>query len=114
MEERNEEVLFRSVFQPGRRVYLLIGILLAIIAWAIYAYLYQLNIGLAVTGLNRPVFWGIYMWLASSVVLTLDSSAWYAGRSWFTLLLFVALAGYGFWVSLSGRPLLKSEVLEGG
>jgi Ni/Fe-hydrogenase subunit HybB-like protein len=61
MEERNEEVLFRSVFQPGRRVYLLMGILLAIIAWAIFAYVYQLKNGLAVTGLNRPVFWGIYL-----------------------------------------------------
>jgi Ni/Fe-hydrogenase subunit HybB-like protein len=61
MEERNEEVLFRSVFQPGRRVYLLIGMLLAIVAWAIYAYVYQLKNGLAVTGLNRPVFWGIYL-----------------------------------------------------
>ena len=61
MEERNEEVLFRSVFQPGRRVYLLTGILLAIIAWAVYAYVYQLQNGLVVTGLNRPVFWGIYL-----------------------------------------------------
>jgi serine/threonine-protein kinase len=63
-------------------------------------------------GLLTPVFWGIYMWLASSVVLTLDSSAWYAGRSWFTLSLFAALAGYGFWISLAGRPLMKSDVLE--
>jgi serine/threonine-protein kinase len=64
-------------------------------------------------GLLAPVFWGIYMWLASAVVLTLDSSAWYAGRSWFTLLLFAALAAYGFWISLAGRPLMKAHVLEG-
>jgi serine/threonine-protein kinase len=63
-------------------------------------------------GLLAPVFWGIYMWLASSVVLTLDSSAWYAGRSWFTLVLFSALAGYGFWISLAGRPIVKSKILE--
>jgi hypothetical protein len=64
-------------------------------------------------GLLAPVFWAVYMWLANSVVLTLDSSAWYAGRSWFTLLLFAALAAYGFWISLAGRPLMKSDVLEG-
>jgi serine/threonine-protein kinase len=64
-------------------------------------------------GLLAPVFWGVYMYLSSSVVLTLDSSAWYAGRSWFTLLLFAAIAAYGFWISLAGRPLMKSDVLDG-
>jgi Ni/Fe-hydrogenase subunit HybB-like protein len=61
MERRGEEVLFRSVFQPGRRVYLLAGVLLAIVAWAAFAYLQQLNKGLGVTGMNRPVFWGLYL-----------------------------------------------------
>jgi Ni/Fe-hydrogenase subunit HybB-like protein len=61
MERHGDEVLFRSVFQTGRRVYLLAGILLVIIAWGIFAYIYQLMKGLGVTGLNRPVFWGIYI-----------------------------------------------------
>jgi len=30
-------------------------------AWAFYAYLHQLIYGLAVTGMNRPVFWGLYI-----------------------------------------------------
>lgn len=64
-------------------------------------------------GILASVLWGIYMWLASSVVLTLDSSAWYAGRSWFTLLVFAALAAYGFWISLAGWPLMRGSVLEG-
>ena len=63
-------------------------------------------------GLLAPVFWGVYMWLPGFVVLTLDTSAWYAGRSWFTLVLFAAIAGYGFWISLAGRPLLRTDVLE--
>jgi Ni/Fe-hydrogenase subunit HybB-like protein len=61
MERQSEEALFRSVFQTGRRVYLLAGVLLAIIGWAIFAYVYQLKEGLGVTGLNRPVFWGLYL-----------------------------------------------------
>jgi len=61
MDRRGEEVLFRSIFHPGRRLYVLAGVLLAIVAWAIFAYLHQINKGLGVTGLNRPVFWGIYL-----------------------------------------------------
>jgi serine/threonine-protein kinase len=63
-------------------------------------------------GLLSAVAFFVYMYLSAWVVLTLDSSAWYAGRSWFTLLLFAGIAGYGFWTSLAGRPLVKSQVLE--
>lgn len=45
----------------GRGYYLTIGILALIIAWAGYAYSRQLAIGLDVTGLNRPVYWGVYI-----------------------------------------------------
>ncbi len=61
MERQGEEVLFRSVFQSGRRIYILGGILLAIVAWAVFAYVHQLRNGLGVTGLNRPVYWGLYI-----------------------------------------------------
>jgi Ni/Fe-hydrogenase subunit HybB-like protein len=61
MERRDDEALFRSVFQTGRRVYILAGILLALIAWGAFAYITQLRKGLGVTGLNRPVFWGMYI-----------------------------------------------------
>jgi molybdopterin-containing oxidoreductase family membrane subunit len=43
------------------RFYILVVVLLAIIAWAVYAYLRQLQLGLGVTGLNHPVFWGLYI-----------------------------------------------------
>jgi Ni/Fe-hydrogenase subunit HybB-like protein len=56
-----EEAIFRSIFQAGPRFYLLVAVLLAIIAWSIYAYTRQLRLGLGVTGLNRPVFWGLYL-----------------------------------------------------
>jgi len=64
-------------------------------------------------GLLAGAFWAVYMWLADLVVLTLHSSAWYAGRSWFTLWLFAAIAGYAFWISLAGRPLVRSQLLDG-
>jgi len=64
-------------------------------------------------GLLAAAFLVVYMYLGSLVVLTLHSSAWYAGGSWFTLLLFAAIAGYGFWISLAGRPLVESHLLEG-
>jgi Ni/Fe-hydrogenase subunit HybB-like protein len=35
--------------------------LVAVIAWAAFAYAWQLRHGLGVTGLNRPVYWGIYI-----------------------------------------------------
>ncbi len=56
-----EEAIFRSIFLAGPRFYVLVAVLLVIIAWAIYAYTRQLRLGLGVTGLNRPVFWGLYL-----------------------------------------------------
>ncbi|MEM2871018.1 MAG: NrfD/PsrC family molybdoenzyme membrane anchor subunit [Candidatus Caldarchaeum sp.] len=51
-------------YRPGsfsRPAYATLGVLLVIIGLAIYAWLQQLTQGLGVTGLNRPVAWGIYM-----------------------------------------------------
>jgi serine/threonine-protein kinase len=63
-------------------------------------------------GLLAAFFWTAYMYLSSFVVLTLNASAWYAGRSWFTILLFAGIAGFGFWTSLAGRPLVTSPAFE--
>jgi len=61
MEERDHEALFRPVEETGRGFYLLIAILLVVIGWGIFAYFQQLRLGLGVTGLNRPIFWGVYI-----------------------------------------------------
>ena len=37
--------------------------------------------------------------------LTTDLSAWYAGRSVFAIIIFSAIAIYGFYIALAGRPL---------
>jgi len=47
-----------------------------------------------------------------SFVLTTDFSTWYAGRSLLAVLVFAALAIYGFSISLAGRPLFKDEILD--
>jgi len=61
METKEHEALFRPLEQTGRRFYLLIAGLLVVIGWGIFAYFRQLQLGLGITGLNRPVFWGVYI-----------------------------------------------------
>jgi Ni/Fe-hydrogenase subunit HybB-like protein len=53
--------LFEPLIRTSGRFYVTVAVLLAIIALGGYAYLRQLLYGLGVTGLNRPVFWGLYM-----------------------------------------------------
>lgn len=56
-----DAALFKPILETGRGFYITVSILLAIVLWAVYAYLYQLRHGLGVTGLSRPVYWGIYI-----------------------------------------------------
>jgi Ni/Fe-hydrogenase subunit HybB-like protein len=61
MGDEEHQALFHPLEQMGRRLYLVIGLLLVVISWGIFAYSQQLRVGLAVTGLNRPIFWGVYL-----------------------------------------------------
>ena len=47
--------------------------------------------------------------MLANVPLTADLSAWYISTSFFALLSVVALAGWGFYHSLGGKPLLRAE-----
>ncbi len=49
--------------------------------------------------------------LLHMMLLTTDTSLWYAGRSWFGVLVIVALAIYAFRISLAGRPVIANELL---
>jgi molybdopterin-containing oxidoreductase family membrane subunit len=60
MEDR-EAVLFQPIQKTGRGFYITIAILAPILALAGFAYFRQLSSGLQVTGLNRPVYWGMYI-----------------------------------------------------
>ncbi len=56
-----DEMLFRSIEQTDNGFYWMLGILVATIAFAFYAYLNQFVVGLGVTGLAQPVSWGFYI-----------------------------------------------------
>ena len=62
-ELRTEEdaILFEPIRRTGKPFYLTLSILVAIILWAAWAYLHQYRLGLGVTGLARPIFWGVYI-----------------------------------------------------
>jgi Ni/Fe-hydrogenase subunit HybB-like protein len=66
-ERRAEEglgedtLLLRPIQQTGRGFWVLVGILVAIGAWGGFAWFTQLRRGLSVTGLNVPVYWGLYI-----------------------------------------------------
>ena len=53
--------LYRPILETDKSFYLIITILLAVIAWAGYMYIRQLQAGLGVTGLNRSISWGFYI-----------------------------------------------------
>ena len=53
--------LLRPIERTGRPFWISAAILLSIAAWGVFAYLSQLRRGLSVTGLNVPVYWGLYI-----------------------------------------------------
>jgi serine/threonine-protein kinase len=59
-----------------------------------------------------PLVVGHFVFQLRRLPLTLDFTAWYSTGSLVVMLVALAVAGYGFWVSLAGRPLLKDELLE--
>ncbi len=56
-----DDILLEPLVKTGRGYYLLVAVLLGFISWGAYAYYIQVTQGLGVTGLNRPVYWGIYI-----------------------------------------------------
>jgi serine/threonine-protein kinase len=61
-------------------------------------------------GMLALVVWFVFN-LMDSLPATTDLSAWYAGRVWLAAGVFAALACYGFWISLAGRPLFAGDLL---
>lgn len=56
-----DEVLYRPVLETGKWFFITFAILSSVVIFAAYAYFNQFKQGLGVTGLNSPVFWGIYI-----------------------------------------------------
>lgn len=53
--------LFRSIEYTGHGFYLMVGLLVAVITFALYAYINQILVGLGITGMAQPVSWGFYI-----------------------------------------------------
>jgi Ni/Fe-hydrogenase subunit HybB-like protein len=61
IESQDRERLLEPLFRTGSGFYALAFALLAVVGWGVYIYLRQLTQGLSVTGMQRPVYWGVYM-----------------------------------------------------
>lgn len=77
--EQIRQDLLRPVFQTSRRFYVLVFFLVAIGLPGLVAWAYQISSGMGVTGLMRPVFWGLYItnfvfWIGISHAGTLISA----------------------------------------
>jgi hypothetical protein len=62
-------------------------------------------------GLLGLVVMGFTASLTETFPSTFDLSAWWAGPAMLAPLFVLALAAYGCWAALAGRPLLKDESL---
>ncbi len=58
--EINDAVL-RPMFETGRGFWILTGILTAIVLWGLFAWGYMIYWGMGVAGINRPVYWGLFI-----------------------------------------------------
>ncbi len=56
-----EEKLLNPIKTFGKGSRLLMVVLLGLIALGLFAWLNQLIFGLSVTGMNKPIFWGVYI-----------------------------------------------------
>ncbi len=85
---RQNDAMLSSMQPPTFRWYLLALILGAIVAVGLYAFTVQLTTGMVVTGINRPVMWGMYIisfvfWVGLShsgtmvsAILRLSQASW--------------------------------------
>ena len=56
-----DRILFEHIWKTGKGFYITISVLGALVLWGLYAYVTQYRTGLAVTGLSRQIFWGVYI-----------------------------------------------------
>ncbi len=58
---RLEDRVLAPLRGTGWRFYAWLGFILAVLGWALYAYIYQLQYGLIVTNLRDRISWGLYI-----------------------------------------------------
>jgi Ni/Fe-hydrogenase subunit HybB-like protein len=57
----DEGKILNPILSTGKYFYFSTVILFSLAAFAVWTWYHQINTGLGVTGMNRPVFWGIYI-----------------------------------------------------
>jgi Ni/Fe-hydrogenase subunit HybB-like protein len=60
-QNKNEAVILAPIRKPGMVDVLVIGILGGLLALGIGLWVRQFVLGLGVTGMNRPIYWGVYI-----------------------------------------------------
>jgi len=61
VDQQDRDTLLEPLFRAGPGFYALAIALLAVIGWGVFVYARQVVLGLSVTGMQRPAYWGIYM-----------------------------------------------------
>lgn len=56
-----DEILYQPILHTGKGFYIVFALLSLVVLIAAYAYFTQFKYGLGVTGMNSPIFWGIYI-----------------------------------------------------
>ncbi|MFQ5543407.1 MAG: NrfD/PsrC family molybdoenzyme membrane anchor subunit [Nitrospiria bacterium] len=84
--QKLDQAVIKSMTHTSGRYWLLVGFLGLMVAAAIAAFMTQVRDGLSVTGLNQPVYWGVYIltfvfWIGLSHAGTLLSAVLYLTKS---------------------------------
>ncbi len=61
VDAQDKARLIDPLCRAGPRFWLMIVTLSAVIGWGVLMYSRQVTLGLAVTGMDRPAYWGIYI-----------------------------------------------------
>jgi molybdopterin-containing oxidoreductase family membrane subunit len=56
-----DDRIARTMRAPGRKFYVAASALMAMVCVGLFAYVRQIVLGLGTTGMNRPMYWGVYM-----------------------------------------------------
>jgi Ni/Fe-hydrogenase subunit HybB-like protein len=57
----DDSALINPMIKTGPWYYVCVASLACVVAWGLFCWWYQVKNGLGVTGMNRPIFWGIYI-----------------------------------------------------
>ena len=65
LEERKDweinQAVLQPMFQAGLGFWILVAILSAVVVWGLYAWGYLIYWGMGSAGINRPVYWGLFI-----------------------------------------------------